>query len=441
MLKKEAIQTFRLSLPIILGELTQMSLGLINSAMVGRISYRHLAAASLVNSVMNIPFIFGIGMTMSISQTVATSHGRHDEQKVSHYLYNGFLLSAITAVIIALVLELVTPILFHLKQDPAVAALGSPYFRIIGWSVIPMILFLSLKQFTDGLEYTHVAMTLSMLSMPLNVLLDWALIFGHLGLPRLELVGAAYGTLITRTLIFIILAFTLFIHPKFKKYIAIRRRQWQFQWQTFRELLHIGLPSSLQALLEIGAFAVSGIIVGTFGSVNQAAHQIALQAASFTFMVSMGLAQGCAIRIGNAYGQRDWDKINAIGKSTFYAGLLYGCLCAVAFMVFRYQIPHIFNDDTQVVQVAANLMFLAGIFQISDATQAIAVGTLRGMKDVTAPTYYMAFSYWAVGIPLGMLLAYVFHWNVYGIWTGFVAGLTLTSILLNRRIRKLTTQG
>ncbi len=440
MLKQEAIKTWKLSLPIIFGELTQMSLGLIDSAMVGSISYKQLAASALVNSVLIIPFVFGIGLTMSISQKVASAHGRRDGQQVSHYLYNGFWLCTIAAIIISLCLELGKPILHHLHQDAEVARLAEPYLRIMGLSIIPSLMFIAIKQFTDGLEKTRTAMMLSLLAMPLNVAINWLLVFGNFGFPRLELVGAALGTLITRTIILIALILVVCFHATFRRYILVRKNQWKLRWQSIKELLGIGIPSALQAMLEAGAFAVSAILVGTLGEIPQAAHQIALQCASFTFMVSLSLGQGSAIRIGNAFGRKDWSEIGSIGKSSFYSGLLYGVCCAIMFIIFRRQLSLIFNDDANVVLLASTLMVFAAIFQISDATQAIAVGCLRGINDVKKPTMYMAIAYWVIGVPSGCLFAFVFHFGAQGIWIGFVLGLSIVSFLLNRRFHKIVAK-
>src|SRR5690606_22283055 len=237
--------------------------------------------AALVMSVMNIPFVIGIGMTMSVSQMVSMAHGRRDGQLVSHYLYNGFWLCTFFAVLISLGLEAGKGILFHLKQDPEVALLAVPFMQLMGWSVIPMLLFMTLKQFTDGLEYTRTAMVLSVVALPINAFINWLLIFGNWGFPRLELVGAGWGTLITRSLIFLIMVWIIFRHPIFKKYVAVRYKQWKLNLKTLKDLLHIGIPSSAQIGMEAGAFAISGIIIGTIGALEQAAHQIALSCASF----------------------------------------------------------------------------------------------------------------------------------------------------------------
>lgn len=433
----EGKRTMRLALPIILGELAQISLGITDSAMVGAVSYQQLAAAALVSSVINIPYVFGIGITISVSQMVSMALGRSDKKAVSHYLFNGFWLCTISAIIIAVSLEMGSGILLHLDQDPEVARIAIPYLKIIGWSVIPMLMFLSLKQFTDGLEFTKTAMILSLAAIPLNVFLNWLLIYGHWGFPRMELVGAGWGTLLTRIIMFLILAAIVLNHKTFRRYIAVRSVVWKLKWKTQKELLHIGIPSSLQISMEAGAFALSGILIGTLGAVDQAAHQIALSCASFTFMVSMGFSQAASIRTSNAFGRRDFNLISNIGKSAILIALLYGLLCALAFIIFKNDLPLIFNDNGEVVKMAAFLLLFAALFQISDSTQAVSAGLLRGVKDVKIPTYFIAVAYWVVGLPVGYLLGFYYKMGAAGIWTGFIVGLTLSSIFLSQRFKRI----
>jgi MATE family multidrug resistance protein len=297
---------------------------------------------------------------------------------------------------------------------------------------------MTLKQFTDGLEYTRTAMLISLLGLPVNILLNWLLIFGNWGFPRLELIGAGWSTLITRSMMFIALGLIIFRHSTFSEYISARHKQWKLRKKTIRELLYIGIPSSLQIGMEAGAFAVSGILIGTISAVAQASHQIALSCASFTFMVSMGLAQAGSIRVSNAFGRRDWPKISLIGKSTLIVALLYGIFCAVSFGVFRNQLPKLFNDNVDVLNMAGLLLIFAAIFQISDSTQAIGAGLLRGIKDVKYPTVMITIAYWVVGLPLGYLLAFGFDMGASGIWVGLITGLTLASLFLISRFLKMS---
>lgn len=436
-LKSEAKQTITLALPIILGELAQMALHLLDTAMIGAISHVQLAAASLVLNVLGIPFVLGIGMTMSIAQTVSMAQGQNDHKKVAHYLFNGFWVCALFSVLIAMGLFLGKNLILHMGQDPEVAQLAIPFLEVMSLSLIPMLLFMALKQFTDGLQHTRTAMFLSLFSLPLNVFINWLLIYGNWGFPRMEMMGAAYGTLITRCVIFIALGIVVLRHKLYRKYIAVRHSQWYFSAQTFKELIKIGLPSGLQIGMEAGAFVVSGILIGSIGVVEQAAHQIALSCAAFTFMASMGLAQAGSIRVSNAFGTKNYKKIASIGKSTLRTALAYGVFCALIFVVFRNDLPLLFNNKKEVIEIAATLFVLASIFQISDATQAIGSGLLRGIKDVKAPTILIFIAYWVLGIPSGYLLAFHFKLGAPGIWLGFIIGLGFSSIFLSRRFLKM----
>lgn len=437
-MRTEALSTLKLAVPIIIGELAQVSLHIIDTAMVGAVGYKQLAAASLVINTMNIPFVLGIGITISVSQMVSMAHGRDDKPQVSHYLYNGFWLCTATAILIALVLAGGRQVLLHMDQDPEVARLAVPFMKLMGLSIIPMLLFMTLKQFADGLEYTKTAMTFSLLALPINAFLNWLLIFGHWGFPRLELAGAGWATLITRTLLFAMLLAVVLKHRTFSDYITLRHHQWRLRRQTLRELLAIGIPSALQVGLEAGAFAVTGILMGTISAVAQAAHQIALSCASFTFMVSMGLSQAGSIRVSNAFGRKDWGKIAVIGRSTLLMALGYGIFCAIAFALFRHDLALLFNKNIEVVALASFLLLFAAVFQISDATQAVGAGLLRGIKDVRTPTWLIGVAYWVAGLPIGLLLAFTFHAGAPGMWAGLIAGLTFASIGLMTRFVRMT---
>ncbi|WP_300598064.1 MATE family efflux transporter [Niabella sp.] len=434
--KKEARNTLLLAFPIILGEIAQISLHLVDTAMIGALGYKELAAAALVLNVINIPFVLGIGVTISVAQMVSLAHGKYDRQLISHYLYNGFILCTLAAIVIAAAIVAGTEVLYHLDQDPEVVAYAAPLMRVMGLSIIPMILFMTLKQFADGLQYTKTAMVLSIAAIPLNALLNWVFIYGHWGLPEFGLIGAGYATLITRTAIFIALALVILNHRVFRPYIAVAKNQWKLNGPTFRQLLKIGIPSSLQIGMEAGAFAVSGILMGTIHATTQAAHQIALSCASFTFMVSMGLSQAGSIRVSTAFGATDLKRISVIGKSTIVLALIYGSFCCLLFILLRNQLPHLFNNNTEVLSLAATFLLLAAVFQISDSIQAISAGLLRGIKDVNVPTIFIAIAYWVLGIPIGCLLAFHFNMGGVGIWLGLIVGLTVSALFLTLRFLK-----
>lgn len=440
MLRSTFKDTLLLSLPLIISNVAQVGLGLLDSAMVGAISYQQLAASGLVINAIGIPQVICIGMTIAITAEVSIARGKNDTAGASRYFYNGTVLATLVSVLIALLCTLATPLLSHIGQAPEVVAIAKPYFIVMAWGLVPMTFFLSLKQFSDALEYTKTGMLLALLSLPLNAFLNWILIYGHWGLPRWELFGAGVATLLSRLIVALVLLGIIMRHKAYALYISFRQKEWHLHKSSLRDLLHIGLPSGWQMVMEAGAFSISGIMVGWLGATAQAAHQIALNLASTTFMAALGLSMGASIRVSHSFGARDIQKLQWVGKSTILGGLLYGVFTAVAFVLLRHQLPLLFNNDTLVVALSAQLILVAGIFQVSDSLQAIGAGLCRGIKDVKIPSVYVTVAYWIIGIPVGYLLAFRLGMGASGIWWGFVVGLSLAALLLNIRFLKESKQ-
>ena len=437
---KELSKTLKIAVPLIISNISQMALGLIDSAMIGPIDYRQLAASSLVINVLAIPMVLGAGMMMAISPLVAMANGRQDIYGASKILFNGFFMSLVTGCLLVTIVLCTSGLLWHLGQEDIVVTYALPYYKVMACSFIPMLIFYAAKQFSDGLEITKTAMILSLSSLPLNAFLNWIFIYGHWGAPRLELFGTGIATLITRLIIAGILVTIIFRHKIYKPYLAVRNQAWKVSSKTIKDLLHIGIPSSLQYGMESAAFSVSGVMIGWLGATSQAAHQIALNMASTTFMASMGLSLAASIRVANAYGRKEVLLMNVIGKNTIITGLIFGLLCALVFILLQHQLPNIFTNNAGVAAISSTLLVYGAFFQISDATQAIGVGLLRGMRDVKIPTLLVAIAYWVIGIPLGYYLAFVTKMGASGIWIGFIAGLTMSSILLNSRFLKQSSR-
>lgn len=431
-------KTLRIATPIIISNLSYISLGLIDSAMIGIVDYKQLAASSLVINVISLPQVLGMGMGMALSPLTAIANGQNDEKKIAKLLFNGVLLSSIVAIAISLLLFFNAHFLFQLGQDNEVATYSIPFFKLISLSLIPMLIFTAIKQFCDGLEYTKTAMVLSLLSLPLNAFFNWIFIYGNLGFPRMELTGAGYGTLLTRIIITILLIIIVLKHHLFSKYVSIRKDAWKIDFNIWKEIAGMGIPTSLQYGMEVAAFAVSGVMIGWLGATTQAAHQIALQLATVTFMAASGLSLAGSIRVANAYGLHQKKLLRNIGTSTLYSGLIYGCVCGLLFIICKNYLPIFFTSNPAVISSAAVLLIFAAIFQISDATQAIGVGLLRGIKDVKIPTLLVTLAYWGIGIPVGYFLAFKCDMGAIGIWLGFVAGLSASSISLNIRFLNKT---
>jgi len=435
---KEIKLTLKLGWPIILGNITQMSLGIIDSAMVGAIHSSQLAAASFVNNLIALPMVFNLGFTMAISPLVAAAQGEGDYDKPLRITYNGLWVAGIIAILFGLILHFNSGIVFQLGQDDIVANLSENYLIWMIWSILPMALFSILKQFSDGLGFTKWPLYIALSAMPVNVLLNYALIYGKWGIPALELEGAGIGTFLSRIYTLIAITILIFRHKNFAPYRQHLATQLKFQKSRMMEVVKLGIPAAMQYGMEAGAFAVSGIMVGWLGYQQQAAHQIALNIAALTFMVSLGISATGSIRVGYANGKKDFGKVLEIGKTTLWLSAAYGTICAIFYILLRFQLPLFFNKEPEVVAYATVLLFLAGIFQISDSVQAVAVGLLRGIQDVQIPTILVAIAYWVIGIPLGYYLAFEMNMEVNGLWIGFVVGLSASAILLTRRFLNLS---
>lgn len=434
--RQQQLDLLKLAFPIILGNLSQMMLNIIDSAMVGHLSYKHLAAASLVTNMIGLPYVLCIGFTVAISPLVAELKGAKNPESCGALLNNAFYLNVSVAILTSLLLYIFGGVIFHLGQDPEVANLGLPYMNWMLWSIVPMTVFLSIKQFCDGLNFTKIPMILSLASIPINAFLNYLLIYGNYGFPKMELVGAGVATFITRILIALALGIYVLYHSRYKIYQLSNRTIDRLQLQ---KITRLALPSAWQYVSEIGAFVVLGILVGWFGATQQAAHQVSLSVAALTFMVSIGLSSAGSIKVGEAFGMKDIHLVRKIGVSVLQFSAIYGSICAVFFIIFRNQIPYLFTSDQEVIHHAALLFLFAAAFQLGDSIQAVGIGVLRGIQDVKLPTIYTTLCYWFVGIPIGYFLSVVLNWQVSGVWTGFIVCLSSMAFLLYRRFLRITS--
>jgi MATE family multidrug resistance protein len=410
-----------------------MTLGLVDSAMVGAVNSILLASSALVNSLIAIPSILAIGLSIGISPLITVSFGARQNHMIKVYLQNGLIVSLLFSLILAVFVHLFGGIVTKLGQDTEVAMYAHPYLILMGWAIIPMSLFLTIKQFSDGVELTKWPMYLSLATIPLNALLNYLLIYGNWGFPRLELVGAGYATLISRTCIMVAMLILISKKALYKEYLDIWYTNWRIRKADLIRILKIGIPTSFQYAMESWAFAFSGIMMGWLGSKALAAHQIALSLASFTFMGAMGISAAGSIKVGAAYGRQNKPEMRSAGYTTLKLSLWYGIFCAVIFVSARKYLPYLFNNESDVVQLASVLLIFAALFQVSDSAQATGVSICRGRQDVFYPTLFVILAYWVIGIPLGYASAFIWNLGPIGIWIGFLSGLSASAILLNWR--------
>jgi len=429
--------TLKLSWPIIVGQMGQVLMGVVDTAMVGRIGEASVAAAGLSSSLFFLIAVFGIGGSTAVAPLVSIAASRKDYKETSGVLRGAYVSGIVISVILQFIILLICWKIGALGQDPQVLALARSYLFIISFSTLPMVLFLVAKQFADGLSFTRVSMVITLLAIPINAWLNWILIFGNWGFTSLGLDGAGYATTLTRILMMI--AMLMYIHKSrdLRQYIASRPSH---ILTYFKQVIRIGIPAGFQYFFEIAAFSAAMLMAGEIGVSEQAAHQIAINIAALTYMAVTGLAAAGSIRVGAAFGNKSIRNMQRAGWSSIHLGAALMIFAGIIFYAFRYPIAEGFIDNQEVQSITAVLLLIAALFQLSDGIQAICLGLLRGMKDVKRPTLITFISYWCIGIPLAYGLGFHTTLGVQGIWYGLLAGLSFSAIFLMWRFNRLSHQ-
>ncbi|MEP7196587.1 MAG: MATE family efflux transporter [Saprospiraceae bacterium] len=424
-----------LALPIIIGQLSQMVISITDAIMVGQLGYLQLASSSLMISIISVPSFTCIGFTLLISSLVAAKRGQGQIEECGNILYNSGIVILTITLFLVILLTTCFPLINYFGQNQDVIDLGRNFFIWILWSLVPMIAFMSIKQFYDGLELTRIPMLISSVSIILNLFLNFVFIYGWFGFKAYGLEGSGIASFITR----ILMLCAIVIHAvNYKKLIEYGILHFNLKIKLMREFVKLALPSSWQFTSEVAAFAVLAIIAGWYGPIQQASHQIAITVAAFSYVIFVGLATAASIKIGESFGKKDFNQIRIHGLDSIKISLSLATLTIIILVLFRFEIAQIFNSDPMVVQISSTLLIYAAIFQFSDSLQALGVGMLRGVQDIRIPTLYTTISYWIVGIPIGYILADYFHLEVYGIWIGFIFCLSTSAILLIYRFSKIS---
>ncbi len=421
------------------GHLGHILVGLADNVMVGRLGAAPLAAVSLGNSFVFIAFSIGIGFSLAITPLIAEADGEDDVKNGRNYLQHGLLLCTVLGLTMFLMLVLATPILKYMNQPPEVVELAIPYLQIVAFSMIPLMIFQAYKQFTDGLSQTKYGMYATIIANVVNVVLNFLLIYGIWIFPRLELRGAAYGTLFSRFAMLLFMILILHSKDKFKPFL-IRLKFMEIRKKIFVKIIDLGFPTAMQMLFEIGIFTAAIWLAGTIGTIDQAANQIALNLASMTFMIAVGLGVTATIRVGNQKGLKNFKDLRRISFSVFLQVFIIEFIFAIGFILLKDFLPQIYIDDEAVISTAASLLLIAGVFQLSDGFQVVILGALRGMQDVKIPTYLTFIAYWIIGFPVSYFLGKTLNFGSQGIWLGLLAGLTASAILLFLRFNYLSNK-
>ncbi len=435
--KKHLTKNLALAYPVMLSHLGQVTVQVADSMMVGRLGKEPLAGASFANSIFVIFLIMGVGMSFAITPQTAQADGENDTPKLTEILKHGILINSIIGTLLVCTILVGQNALWYFNQPEIVVELALPYLRVITYSLIPFMIYQAFRQFAEGLGFTKQSMYITVVGNIINIVLNYIFIFGKMGIEPMGLFGAGLATLISRIVMAVLMFSFVFFNHRFAAY-------WQnFVFKNFSKKLimanlRLGLPMAFQLIFEISTFSMAAIMIGWIGTTQLAAHQIAINLASITYMVALGIAAAATIRVGNQIGKKDYKTMRNAAMTCFIMALGLMSVAAVVFILGRNYLPQLYISDPEVMRQAATLLIVAALFQLSDGVQVIALGALRGMSDVKIPTLITLVAYWAIGLPLGYLLGFTFDQGALGVWYGLLAGLSMAAVLLFVRFNKLS---
>ncbi len=435
--KEEAKTMIQLGYPIVISQLGIIAMGVADTIQVGRIEGKSAVSVSASGLVNSLVFTVGIVplITLSIiAPMISKAKAEENEGDIQHLFQAGMRVSWILGTITVILCLIMGFFFENLGQEAEVTKIAFTYNILMSVSMIPLLLFVALRQLSDGLGKTKMAMVITISAVFLNILLNWVLINGIGFFPKLELTGSGIATSISRLYMASALWFLIHRDMDFKPYTIKAKDNFK---HLIKKILTIGLPSGLQGFFEVGVFSLAVVMIGWYGKYQQAAHMIAINMCSVTYMMVTGIASAGGIRVGHFWGLKDRKQMVVAGNSALLMGGGFMAICATVFFVFPQFLIGLYTKDAQVVPVATVLLLLGGIFQLSDGLQATALGILRGISDVNFPTLITLFAYWVVGLPIGYLLGNYYDLKAAGIWIGLTAGLTASAILLCWRFFKM----
>ncbi len=426
--------TMALAAPLIVGQLSQMLMGVVDTVMIGRVGVTELAASAFVNNLLFLPLIFGIGLLTSVSIRVSRARGAGDEASARAALRGGLQIAVALGVATLALALAVVPHLGRFGQETAVAEASPRYFLWVAASMIPALLAVALKNHADALQRPWPVLWITLGGVALNVVLNWLLIYGNLGFPRLELEGAGVATLLARAAAVAGLVWWCLGARSVRVWVP---RRWfrRPDWGDLRGMVRLGLPPGVQLVAEVGIFVFATLLIGTLGERALAAHQIAISCAGMIFMVPLGLSMALTVRMGAAAGGGGGrERQRAVVKSGWLLAGFYTLGSFVLILLGRHMIAGWFLDDAETVALAAALLLVSAAFQAGDALQITSIGALRGLEDVRFPAAMALLAYWGVALPVGWVLTIPAGFGVFGMWWGITLGLTLAGGVLSRRL-------
>lgn len=428
-----------LSWPMVLTNLAQIAMSATDVMMMGRLGPNTLAAGSLGSNLYFSPLIFGLGLMLATSPMIASELGRrrNSVRDLRRTVRQGLWIAVVVCVPIWLFVWNTGPILLWMGQDPLLAADAGRYVHWLQWSVLPFYGYVVLRSFISALERPGWALAIMFIAVVFNALCNWGLMFGNFGLPAFGIAGAGMATTLSSLLMFLGLAAVVSIDKQFRRY-RLFGRFWRADWPRFRALWRLGAPIAGILAFEVTIFNAAALLMGLIDAASLAAHAIAIQIASITFMVPMGVAQAVTVRVGRAYGAQRPDDITRAGWTGYAISVGFMAVMAILMVLFPHTLIAAFIEldnpvNATVIGLAVTFLFYAALFQIFDGMQAVASGMLRGLHDTKMPMVLAAIGYWGIGLPLGVVLAFHFDFRGSGIWIGLSSGLAVVAVLLQYR--------
>ncbi|GHC65750.1 MATE family efflux transporter [Roseibacillus persicicus] len=425
----EARTTLKLAFPLVIGQVSQMLLGVADTVMLGKVGVTELAVLTFANSLFYLPFVFGIGVLTAISVFTSNARGANDASAGRASCRHGFQIATVLGFVLSLLFCALTPLLGYFDQPPEVVARTPTFYLIIMVSMMPALMSIALKNHADAMDRPWPAFWIFLGGVVLNVFLNWVLIYGNLGAPRMGLEGAGWATLTSRILIVVGMLAWLNRSRVLAEWVPNRWLRAPVR-SDVKRFLGIGFPSSIQMTCEVAAFSGAALLIGRFGEASMAAHQIALMCAATAFMVPLGIAMALSVRIGEAAGRGEHERLRPIALSGWSIAATWALISAVTFFTMGSQLAASFNDNNYVVSLAAKILVVVGVFQLVDSLQIAASSMLRGLHDTRVPALIGFVSYWLFGIPIAVILSSFLQWRAVGVWWGLALGLTIACCTL-----------
>lgn len=431
-------QTLNLAIPVVLSQAGQVVVQIVDNVMVGRLGDPdQLAAAAFGNAVFMTGMVFGMGVSQGLTPIVGQLYvqGRHN--RASLFFQNSFVLNLMIGLILSCLLMAASGLFGHMGQSERVVELAIPYFTWLVMSVVPFMIFNSFRQFLEGVGNTRIAMGITIFANLLNVLLNYTFIYGNFGAPALGVAGAGLATFISRCTMPLLFIMVFLRKDSYRRYFSFFGSA-RFSVRRVVELGKIGFPIGGQMFMEMCAFSITCVMMGWIGSVQQAAYQITMSMTHFSFMVITGISAATTIRISHEMGRGDMRAVKLVSKTSFHITIVFMSLVALLLVVLRGSISEMFTPDAAVIHVAMQLFVMVAIFELSDGIQAVALGMLKGVKDVKGPMIIAFVSYIVISLPLGYLMAFPCGLGAHGLLIGLICGLTVAAVLLTYRFKKMT---